>query len=291
MIISPYITHLLILIGIYVILGSSLNLAMGFTGLLNLGHVAFFGIGAYTSALLALAGVPFVISFLAAGIVAACFGFLLSFATRNLKGDYLALATLGFSFVAYSVFLNWTGLTRGPLGIPGIPKPSWGDFVITSNQGYLILVAGIAAVTLLILWRITSSRYGKVLEAVRDDALAAAVLGKPVFNLKSQSLAISAGFAGIAGSLFAHYLTYIDPSSFFISEIILVLTIVMVGGLASLPGSLVAAAMIILIPEALRFVNLPSSIIGPARQILYAAILIAVIMFRPRGLFGKVDLE
>ncbi len=291
MIISPYLTHLLILVGMYIILGSSLNLAMGYTGLLNLGHVAFFGIGAYTSALLTLQGVPFVIAIMTAGLVASLFGFILSFATRNLKGDYLALATLGFSFVAYSVFLNWTGLTRGPLGIPGIPKPSFGNFVVATNQGYLVLVAAIAVITLLVLWRITSSRYGKVLEAVRDDALAAAVLGKPVFKLKSQSLAISAFFAGIAGSLFAHYLTYIDPSSFFISEIILVITIVMVGGLASLRGSLLAAAIIILIPEMLRLVYLPSSIIGPMRQILYAVILIAVIMFRPRGLLGRVDLE
>ena len=288
---SPYLTHLLILIGIYVILGTSLNLAMGYTGLLNLGHVAFFGIGAYTSALLTVNGVPFVISFIAAGVVAAVFGFILSFATRHLKGDYLALATLGFSFVVYSVFLNWTGLTRGPLGIPGIPKPRLGDMVITTNQGYLIFVAAVAALTVLFIWRLTKSRYGKVLEAMRDDQLAASVLGKPVFKLKSQSLAISAFFAGLAGSLFAHYLTYIDPSSFFISEIILLVTIVMVGGLATLRGNILAAVILILIPEMLRFVDLPSSIIGPARQILYAVILIAVIMFRPRGLLGRVDLE
>src|SRR3989344_6313493 len=130
---SAYLIHLGILIGIYVILATSLNLAMGFTGLLNLGHIAFFGIGAYTSALLTMAGVPFIVAFFLAGILAALFGFLLVLATRNLKGDYLGLATLGFGFVVYSIFLNWTGLTRGPLGIPGIPKPLLFAWAIQSN--------------------------------------------------------------------------------------------------------------------------------------------------------------
>jgi branched-chain amino acid transport system permease protein len=123
--ISAYFIHLLILIGIYAILATSLQLAVGFTGLLNLGHIAFYCIGAYISALLALAGLPFWLCFLLAGIGAMLFGFLLSVPTNKLKGDYLALATMGFSFVIYAVVLNWIGLTRGPLGLPGIPKPSF----------------------------------------------------------------------------------------------------------------------------------------------------------------------
>lgn len=289
--ITPYLVHLAIIVGIYVILATSLNLSVGFTGLLNLGHVAFFGVGAYTSALLTLAGVPFPLAFLAAGVMAALFGLLLILATRKLKGDYLALATLGFSFVVYSVLLNWTSLTRGPLGIPGIPKPNIFGLVIADNNSYLLLVVVVAVAVVLGLWRLTSSRYGRVLEAVRDDAVAVAVLGKNVLKLKTQSLMIAAFLAGLAGSLFAHYITYIDPSSFFLSEIILLLTIVMVGGLASLPGSIAATILIVLIPEVLRFVALPSSIIGPARQILYALILLFVVGLKPRGLMGKVDLE
>lgn len=289
--IEGYIIHLLILIGIYVILATSLNLSVGFTGLLNLGHIAFFGIGAYTSALLQLAGVPFVLAFPLAGVMAALFGFLLVLGTRKLKGDYLALATLGFSFVVYSVLLNWTELTRGPLGIPGIPKPNIFGLRIADNFSYLIFVIIISALVVFFLWRLTSSRYGRLLEAVRDDETALRMFGKNTFKLKAQSMMIAAFFAGIAGSLFAHYITYIDPSSFFLSEIILVLTIVMIGGLASLPGSIVATVLILLIPEALRFVALPSSIIGPMRQIIYALVLLGVLLLKPRGLFGKVDLE
>lgn len=286
-----YIIHLLILIGIYIILATSLNLSIGFTGLLNLGHVAFFGIGAYASALLTLAGVPFITSFFLAGIIAACFGFLLVLATRKLKGDYLALATLGFSFVIYSVFLNWTELTRGPLGIPGIPKPTIFGLAITNNTSYLVFVALVMVGVLLFLWRLTVSRYGRLLGAVRDDEVALRVLGKNTFKLKAQSMAVAAFCAGLAGSLFAHYLTYIDPSSFFLSEIILVVTIVMIGGLASLPGTIVATILILLVPEALRFVALPSSVIGPARQLLYAIVLISILLFKPRGLLGRIDLE
>ncbi|MBI4021956.1 MAG: branched-chain amino acid ABC transporter permease [Candidatus Andersenbacteria bacterium] len=287
---APYVTHILILIGIYAMLAMSLNLTIGFTGLLNLGHVAFFGIGAYTSALLTLVGVPFPLALLAAGLIASVFGLLLMSAVRQIKGDYLALVTLGFSFVVYSVFLNWTGLTRGPLGIPGIPKPSLFGLAVTSNQGYLLLVVIAAILSGLFLWRLTRSRFGRVLAAVRDDELAASVLGKPVFKMQVYSMMVASFVAGLAGSLFAHYLTYIDPSSFFLSEIILILTIVIVGGLASLRGSVVAAAIILVIPEILRFVGLPSAIVGPLRQILYAALLIGVLMIKPRGLFGQVDL-
>jgi len=289
--IAPYINHLLILIGIYIILAVSLNLALGFTGLLNLGHIAFFGIGAYTSALLVRAGVPFIIAFIAAGLLAAVFGYLLVLATRRLKGDYLALATLGFSFVVTSVMLNWRGLTRGPLGIPGIAKPSFLGMSIASNFNYLIFVLIVCVLTIIIINAIVKSPFGRLLEATRDDEIGLRVLGKNTFKLKYKAMMVSAFFAGIAGSLFAHYITYIDPSSFTLSEIILIFTIVIVGGIASIRGSVVATFIIILIPEALRFIALPSAVLGPARQIIYALLLLGILLFRPRGLFGRIDLE
>jgi len=289
--IEAYLIHLLIIILIYVILSVSLNLALGYSGLLNLGHVAFFGIGAYTSTLLTIAGVPFIASFVAAGLLAGVFGFVLVLATKKLKGDYLALATLGFSFVIYSLMLNWNSLTRGPLGIPGIPKPSFFGLAISSNVSYLIFVAIVCVLSLLIIYKIIKSPFGRLLEASRDDEIQLRVLGKNTIKLKTKAMVISAFFAGIAGSLFAHYITFIDPSSFYLSEIILILTIVIVGGIASFKGSVIAPFIILLIPEALRFFEMPSSILGPARQIIYALILILILMFRPRGLFGRVDLE
>ncbi len=289
--ISAYFIHLLILIGIYVILAISLQLAVGFTGLLNLGHIAFYAIGAYTSALLALSGFPFWFSFLLAGVMAMLFGFLLSIPTNKLKGDYLALATLGFTFVIYAVALNWTSLTRGPLGLPGIPKPSLFGFAFSNNLSFLILTLVIASISYLLIKKIVASPFGKVLEAVRDDELATKVLGKNTFKIKSYALGISAFFAGIAGSLYAHYITFIDPSSFVLLQLIPVLCIVIIGGLASLKGTVIATVILVLLPEPLRFIGFPSSIVGPARQIIYALLLLLILLYKPKGFFGKVELE
>ena len=289
--IEAYLIHILVLVGIYIILAVSLNLALGYTGMLNLGHVAFFGIGAYTSALLTKSGVHFLIAFPLAGLFVTIFGYFLVLATNKLKGDYLALATLSFSFVVYSLLLNLTFLTRGPLGVAGIMKPEFFGLRILYPSQYLIFVAIIVTISVFIIHRIVKSPFGRLLQATRDDELGLKVLGKNTFKLKYKAMMISAFFAGIAGSLFAHYITYIEPNSFTLSELIFVLTIVIVGGLASLKGSVVSAFIIVMIPEALRFLSLPSAILGPMRQIVYALILLCILLFRPRGLFGRVDLE
>ncbi len=288
--INPYLLHILVLVAIYAIVAVSLNLALGYTGLLNLGHVAFFGIGAYTSALLTKAGVPFLAAFLAAGVVASIFSYLLFFATKKLKGDYLALATLGFTFVLYSLLLNVTFLTRGPLGIAGISKPAFAGIIISSIPSYLLFSGIMAVISILLLALIVKSPFGRVLQAIRDDEIGVRVLGKNTLAVKGKVMMISAFFAGIAGSLFAHYITFIEPGSFTLTEVVFVLTIVIVGGLASLRGSIIAAAILVVVPELLRFLDLPSSILGPSRQIIYALILLAILVFRPRGLLGKVDL-
>lgn len=289
--IESYLIHILILICIYIIIAISLQLAMGFAGLLNLGHVAFFGIGAYTSALLALNGFAFPVALLFAGIAAMLSGFLLSVPTNKLKGDYLALATMGFSFVFYAVALNWTELTRGPMGLPGIPRPELLGFVFSDNLSFLALAFIIALLTYLVIHRIANSPLGKVMEAIRDDELSARVLGKNSFKVKTYALGVSAFFAGIAGSLYAHYITFIDPSSFTILQLVPVLLIVVIGGLASLNGTVLAAIVIVSLPEPLRFIGFPSSILGPARQIIYALILLLILVYKPRGLFGRLELE
>lgn len=289
---TAFLIHIAILICIFIILAVSLNVALGYTGMINLGHIAFFGVGAYTSAILTTRhDIHFLIALLVAGILASIAGFILTVITNRLKGDYFALATLGFGFVVYSLMLNWTDLTRGPLGIPGISRPEIFGYKFATNTEYLILVAIITAIVVFLIHRLVNSRYGKLLEAVRDDAIGIAVLGKNYFRLKYQAMGVSAFFAGVAGSLFAHFISFIDPSTFFLNDIVIIFTVVIVGGLASVRGSVIAAIIMILIPELLRFVDLPSSIIGPSRQIFYALILLAILMFRPKGLFGRVDLE
>ena len=288
---SAYLVHLLIVIGIYLILALALQIALGFSGLLNLGHIAFYCIGAYTSALLALSGWPWWLCFILAGIVAMFFGFLLSLPTNKLKGDYLALATLGFSFVVYAVALNWIGLTRGPLGLPGIPKPEIFGIAFSSNTNFLILTLVIVLISYLIIRKIITSPFGRAMQATRDDELTARILGKKTFKIKTISLMVSAFFAGLAGSLYASYITFIDPSSFTLMQLIPIFCIVIIGGMASLKGTVIATIILVLLPEPLRFIGFPSSIIGPMRQIIYALLLLLILIYRPKGFYGKVELE
>jgi len=288
--ITAYLIHLLIIILIQLILALSLQITIGYSGLLNFGHIAFFAIGAYTSALLTVNGVPFLISFLLAAIIPSIFAYLLSIPTNKLKGDYLGLATIGFSFLVYSVLINWTKLTRGPLGIPGIPKPDIFGYIFSSNISFLFLTIIIAIISYLLIRKIINSNFGLLIQATRDDEPACKSLGKNTYRIKSISLMISAFFAGIAGSLFAHFITFIDPSSFTFMALIPVITIIIVGGLASIKGTVIATVILTLIPEILRFVGLPSSLIGPGRQILFALLLLIIIIYYPKGFFGKVEL-
>lgn len=280
-----YLVHLAILIGVYGILAVSLDFAVGFTGMLNLGHVAFFGIGAYVSALLAVNGMPVFASIFCGVIVAAIFGVFISIPTTRLKGDYLALATLGFTFIMGSVARNWTGLTRGALGIPGIPR------VASSNVKFLFIVLTLLAFSLLFFRFISRTSFGRRCEAVRDDELAAKMLGHDTFLIKTSVLGLSAAFAGLGGALFAHYITFIDPSIFGLGDVVLLVSMIIVGGLASVRGALIGTVLILLLPEPLRFIGFPSSLIGPLREILYSLILLVILIWSPRGISGKVDLS
>jgi len=289
--IDPYLLHLGILILIFIVLAISLQITIGFTGLLNLGHVAFYGIGAYTSVLLVMQGYPFWFGLIGGGIVALVFGLLLAVVTNKLKGDYLALATLGFTFLVSAVLINWTDLTRGPLGIPGIPKPELFGFVFSSSFEIFVLYLVITLISVGVMYKIVSSRFGKVLGAIRDDELATRVLGKNTFKMKAYSLAIGSFFAGIAGSMYAHYISFIDPTTFSILELLIMFTIVIIGGMASFRGTIIATIIIILLPEPLRFIGFPSAVVGPARLMVFASLLLLILIYRPKGLFGKINFE
>ncbi len=281
-----YLEHLLILICIYIILAVSLNLIIGFTGLLNLGHVAFFGIGAYASALLTIAGYPFIVGLIAGIILSAIFGFLVSIPCVRLRGDYLAIATLGFGEIIRSVMKNWVSLTRGPLGLPGIPKASF-IIIFDTPLKFLILSIIFAVLTIVIMHLLVHSPFGRVLRAVREDEVAAQSIGKNVSKYKIIAVVVGSSFAGIAGSLYAHYITFIDPSTFGLTETILMLLMVVLGGVGSITGSVAGAVILVLLPEPLRFLQLPSSIVAAIRQMLYSIILILIMIYKPNGLFEE----
>ena len=283
-----YLIHILIISGIYIILSLSLNLIVGFTGLAALGHIAFACVGAYTSSLLALnLGVSPWIGLIIGAIFASVLGAIVSFPSLRLKGDYLAIATFGLGVIVYSIAKNWVGLTRGPMGLPGIPAFKIFGYEINNVWAYLVLVLIFVVITYVVIRNITKSPFGRILTAVREDEVAAEAMGKNVNKYKLIVFVVGAFFAGIAGSLYAHYISFIDPSSFTIMESIAVLLMVVFGGMASLGGSFIGATTLVILPELLRFLGMPSSVAAPLRQMIYGLLLVILMIWRPQGLLGK----
>ena len=283
-----YILHILVITGIYVILTLSLNLVVGYTGLAALGHAAFSCVGAYASSLLALNyGLSPWIGLIVGACVAAILGALIGIPSLRLKGDYLAIATFGFGVIVYSVAKNWVSFTRGPMGLPGIPGFSIFGMQISEVWTYLILVTVFVLLTYFVIRRVVNSPFGRILRGIREDEIAALAMGKNVNKHKIMVFVIGAFFAGIAGSLYAHYITFIDPSSFTVMESISILLMVVFGGMGSLPGSFVGAAILVMFPELLRFLGMPSSVAAPLRQMIYGLLLIVLMLKRPQGILGK----
>jgi branched-chain amino acid transport system permease protein len=283
-----YILHIFVISGIYIILTLSLNLIVGYTGLPALGHAAFSCVGAYVSSLLALNfGLSPWLGLIAGACVAMIFGVVIGYPSARLKGDYLALATFGLGIIVYSIAKNWVSFTRGPMGLPGIPQFSIFGYQLLEIWQYLIIIIVFVLITLFVLRRIVNSPFGRVLRSIREDEIASEALGKDTIKHKLLVFVIGAFFAGIAGSLYAHYITFIDPSSFTVMESITILLMVIFGGMGSIPGSILGAVVLVFFPELLRFLGMPSSIAAPTRQMIYGLLLIILMVYRPKGLLGK----
>ena len=286
-----YLIHIAILIAIYAILGLSLNLVVGFTGLLSVTQAAFYGIGAYVTAiLLTSSGINFFFALLIGMAITAVGSLAIGFVLSKFKDDYYALGSFGFNVIIYSVFLNWQSLTRGPLGIPGIPRPSLFGYTFSDNLSFLILAVILALLVYAACVYITRSSFGRVLKAIREDEQAIKIFGYDTLRYKLAVFVIGAAMAAIAGALFASYITFIDPSTFTLTESIFILAIVILGGLANNKGAALGAACLILLPEILRFVGFPSDIAGQMRQVTYGVILILLMLYRPQGLVGEYRL-
>jgi branched-chain amino acid transport system permease protein len=283
-----YLLHILILIALYAILSISLNLITGYTGILSVAHAAFYGIGAYTAGLLAIHfGTNFLIGIICGMTLAGLVAVVVGFPSLRIHDDYLVIATFGFQMILFSIFNNWVSLTKGPLGIPGIPKPSLFGFFFDNHWKYLILSSFFAIFTYLVSRRIVSSPFGRVLKAIREDEVFAQSLGKPVTNYKITIFVVSGAMAALAGALYAHYYTFIDPTSFTVLESIFIISIVIIGGSGNLFGSIVGAAVLVTLPELLRFVGMPNVIAANIRQIIYGVLLVLFMIFRPRGFIGE----
>ena len=286
-----YLLHLAILFSIYAILGISLNLVVGYTGLLSVAHAAFYGIGAYATAILLTAtGIGFLPSVLIGIILAAAAALTIGAVLSKFDGDYYALGSLGFCVIVFSVFLNWHDLTRGPLGISGIPRPEIFGLSFSTSATF-VLLAAVALVGVYLISRfIVNSSFGRVLKAIREDEKAIAVFGYHTLYYKLIIFVISAAMAAVAGSLFAVYITYTDPTTFTVLESVFILAIIILGGMANLRGSLLGALLLILLPEMLRFVGFPAELAGQMRELTYGCVLILLMLRRPQGLLGEYKL-
>jgi branched-chain amino acid transport system permease protein len=283
-----YVLSVLIFVSIYLVLASSLNLVLGHAGLLSLSHAAFYGIGAYVSALTALRfGWTFGPSALAAAAVAALLAAILAVPSMKLRGDYFILGSLGFQVIIHDVLYNWDAVTNGPWGLSGIPHPRLLGATLTSNLEHLRLYLPVAVASLLAMHWVSRAPFGKVLNAIREDEVATVALGKDVRSFRVRAFAFASALAAVAGAMYAHYVTYIDPTSFTFVESVYILSLVVVGGAGNTRGPILGAVVLVILPELLRFVALPSTYASNVRQIIYGLMLVSFILLRPKGLAGE----
>ena len=290
---------------IWAILAVSLNLVVGFTGLLSVGHIGFFGIGAYTVAILTSDAVyeelrtgaiptfgwPFFAALPVGIVLAGVTAIVVGVVFNRFRDDIFVLVSFGFTIICFNVFLNARGVTRGAFGIHEIPKPEVGGWTFSSEVAFLALALAFLAVAVLVSWFIVTSSFGRVLTAIREDEQATEVFGYQVTHYKLAVWVISAMMATAAGGLFSSWTTFIDPNSFILLESILLVSIVILGGLATIWGSLLGAMTFVLLEEGMRFLPfLPDEYVGQARQVILGVMLVLLMLFRPQGLMGRYKL-
>ena len=278
---GDYHIHVVNQIGIFIILVTGLNIILGFTGQLSFAHISLFAIGAYTSTILTMEyNVPFLLALVCSIISAAIFGFLVGLIALRFTTHFFAIVTLAFGEIIRLVIYNLEGLTGGPNGIYNIPFPPsvFGlDFSERGNFYYIILIS--AVIVVIFVRYLIGTKLGKAMVAVRENETFAQFIGINTWRIKIISFTISAGIAGFAGCLYAHYNSYISPYSFTLTESVTLLLMVIIGGLGTLFGPMLGAAFLVTLPELLRDVN-------EWRLVIYGALLVLTIMFMPKGLFG-----
>ena len=270
-----YLIHITIMIAIYTMLSQSLSLLAGYARMLSLAHAGYYGMGAYTAAILSTQySIPFLPSLVIAIFFCGLVSFVISFISLRTVDDYYIICTLGVQIIISSIFCNWTSLTNGPMGIPNIPDLTIFGIIIKEKISYLILIFIFAVLLYLLIRQIVRSSFGRLLICFSEDEIYGISMGKNVYQIKVLASTLSAMLAAIPGVFFAYYINFIDPSSFTFNESIFILTIVILGGERSLKGIFFATIFLVTLPEILRLIGLPTAIAANFRQILYGSILI-----------------
>lgn len=282
--VSQYFIRVLCLIGVYSILTMSLNLIAGYMGQTSMGHAALYCLGGYFSALLGSNfGWPFWITVFFGILGGALGGLILGLSTMRLSGSYLAVITLAFAEVVEMIVLNWTSLTNGPLGVRNIPRPSiFGWELTTSNGGFYWLVLVLVTICILVSLCVVNSKFGRAVRAIKEDELAAKLMGVHTAAYKVKTIVLSGAMAGLAGAFYASMNRYIDANTFNFDVSMTILCIVIFGGLGSIPGMIIGSILLISFPEVLRGLS-------DYRFVVYGLLLIFMMRFRPQGLLGGLS--
>lgn len=276
-----YIYTILVLIGIWIILATSFDLIIGYGGLISIAHPIFFALGAYASALFSIElGIPVVVSIVLGAAVALVFSIALSLPSLRVSGDYLLIASIGFQLGLVQVIrnLDFMGASGGIMRIPRLIE---GPF---EKPAYVVVVFVVAILVVLLVRWIVSGDYGRAITAMRDDEIAFTALGRNAMWIKISIFALGSAFAGIAGGLYAHYFRFIAPDEFEIIASAAILTMVVVGGMGTTWGPILGAVLLTVLPQAITFLNLPPSILGPMQGLLYTGLVLLFLFFRPTGI-------
>lgn len=279
---DSYYLNVLVFVGIYSLVTIGLSLLMGYAGQISLGQAAFFGLGAYTSGILTTKfGISPGLALLAAAFLTGGVAFLIGTPALKLRGHYLAMATLAFGYIVYIVFNQARSLTGGPSGFGQIPRFRLGNFLFRTDVHYYYLVWILVIFVLLVSLNITHSRVGRALRSIHGGELTANVMGVNTAKYKIQVFVLSAVYASLAGSVYAHFITFLNPTPFGFHFSIVAVTMVVVGGMTSVWGAIVGAALLTILSEYLR-------VFHDYDILIYGSILLLLIMFLPQGLFGLI---
>jgi branched-chain amino acid transport system permease protein len=285
---TTYIISLATLIGINAILAVTLNFILGYAGIFSLAHAIFFGIGAYTAAVMAMKfGADFAVATAAGMVLSGVISLALALPALRVRGEYFVAASLGLQMLAVTVFSEWKSVTGGIGGLIGIPPARLFGFDVSDPVLFLALTLACLAVILLAIRGLVRSSFGRSLKAIRDDETAASALGKNVALLKTLAVVVSSSFAAVAGSLFTFYLSFINVESFVLEVSVQIIAMVIIGGTGTLFGPVIGAVIVLLLPALLTYLPyLPPTEIGSIQQMIYGLAMVLLMIFRPSGLWG-----
>jgi branched-chain amino acid transport system permease protein len=272
---------------VYALLGISLNLPLGYGGMLFLCAVSFFGVGAYTYAIASHYRADLFFISIVATVLATAIATLIGFIAIRFRGDYFVIATLGFQVIINSVFTNWISLTGGPYGQRDIPSPRLGPWTLDSPISYVVLALVVLSLVIIFCSLLLKLPFGRSLVAVRDSEVGAIAFGKNPSHFRISALTIGAALAALAGVLYASHMTYIDPASFGLDEMMVILAVVIIGGAGTLYGPVVGATVIVILPELLKSLPLGEANAGAIRQIVFGMMIIVFMRLRPQGIAGR----